>query len=273
MFLNEITDFMEENVSPKCFHLFGQINGIQFGSKLKDRLIKRVLITIAPTLASLREAMKKKINLVISYYPLGAGPFYCIKENLAHKFALLSRFRLIFYVLNSGFEAAENGFIDILANKLHLMKEDVFSIVGTNDKEIPLGRICSPKNFNNQNEAFTLQDLLKRIENNLDAQSFRYVGEMTQEIEKVCIIEQVSRDLMFRAIEQGCQCYMTRDIGYKNAISGKELNMSLIEIAHYAETSVLNEFCNLISLEFPHVEFSYFNFKNPISFFKGGDFK
>ena len=53
----------------------------------------------------------------------------------------------------------------------------------------------------------------------------------------------------------------------KNALFAKDLNLSLIDVSHYAEFIVLQELCNKISLQFPMLTFDYYKYKIPYSCF------
>lgn len=260
-------DYIEKEFFPKSYNTYREFHGIQFGFDLKNRIIKKVLITIAPTLNSLKMAFKEKINLVLSYYPLLEHPTIALRKDISQRLALLSYNRTILYIINSAFNFAENGFIDILINKLHLIKEGVFNVYNNNNQTIPIGRICSLQGFGNQTNSVTLSDLLRRIENFLNAENLRYVGDLGQKMNKICIVERISEDILSLIHKERCQCCITQDIGYKEALFAQDLNISLIETVHYAQITVFNDFCNLISLEFPYVEFSVFNFKNPFSYF------
>ncbi|MFX1568994.1 MAG: Nif3-like dinuclear metal center hexameric protein [Promethearchaeota archaeon] len=251
------------NINTFCKHF----QGIQFGFELDNRIIKKALITIAPTLDSLKEAYKEKINLILSYYPLYEHPTLSLREDISQRLALLSSNRTILYVLNSAFNSVENGFIDILINKLQLVKEGVFQIEDQNYRKIPIGRICSLQSIRKQKTPLTLFDLLTRIGNFLSTECHRYIGNLKQKVKKICIIEQISEEIISIIKKYGCQCCITRDINYKEALFARDLDISLIEIAHYPEITVFNELCNLLSLEFPYVEFSFYDFETPFSYF------
>ncbi len=72
---------------------------------------------------------------------------------------------------------------------------------------------------------------------------------------------------MLQAIDQDCQCYITRDFKYRDVLFAKDLNLSLIDVSYYAEFIVLKELCNKISLHFPMLTIDYYKFTNPYSYF------
>lgn len=258
---------MQREIVPRSLGFINNSSGIQFGYGLKKKKVKKVMVTTFPSISSISKAISRKINLIIAYYPIEGAPFWEIKENLAIKLAMLATGRIVLYVLNRTFEAIDDGFIDILLDKLFLRKEALFYSNNLNGEKIPLGRICSSKSLRGINKTFLLRNLLVRIKDNLSAEYFRYVGDEDHKVTRMCVINSISRDLMLKAIDHDCQCYITRDINYLDALFAKDLNLCLIEIGHYAEKYVLKELTNRFSLDFPMIAFYYHDSENPISNF------
>ena len=67
MFLKEIVALLEKKLSPKSFSLRPEIYGIQYGDNNENKLIRKVIITLDLSLEAIHYAIKKKVNLIISY--------------------------------------------------------------------------------------------------------------------------------------------------------------------------------------------------------------
>lgn len=266
MLLSEIIKSLQE-YAPVGLEFENDVIGLQVGSKLRDKTIKRVLITIAPTLNVLQYACQLKCTLIISYYPLVEDPTNRFNDSdFIKKFWYFSHYKKYLFVLNNSFDVVENGFIEILARKLILRVDDVFQIKNSQRNKVNIGRICSPIKSWNKEKIFRLKDLNTRMLQILEIKVLKYLGNVNREINKICIAEIVSEKLLRKSVELSCDCYITRNIDYKIGLIANDLNVCLIETFHHAETVVMKELHKLLSLEFPRQEFYYYSLDNPFSY-------
>ncbi|MFX1315116.1 MAG: Nif3-like dinuclear metal center hexameric protein [Promethearchaeota archaeon] len=266
MFLEEIKKIFEKNLAPKLFRLNSEIYGLQYGKKSKNKIIKKVMLTIDLSLEAVHFALKNKINLLISHHGLINDPIKYFNQNIINKLSLLSKFPISIFVLNSPFIAAEGGISDTILEALYLKLESTFDIKTENGVKVPIGRICLPKNYPNQTNPLTLEDLIKRIKNNLNLQVVSYVGDLKKEIKKICIIggETSTNKFLRKALNIGCDCYISGRINYFGAVFARDVGLNLVETSHYKnEFIALQKLCNILSLEFPYVEFILFDSKDP----------
>ncbi len=267
MLLSQITDFLEKKIAPKSFAFINDIHGIQFGPKFEDRNIKKIMITLDPSLNTIIEGVKQKVSLIISHHGLIHTPTKHFHENLIKKFYLLSSARIILFVINTAFEAAQNGISEIIANRLSLKIENLFELKDTSGKEIPLGRICTPERYLNNTKPFLLEDLINRIKKNLNLRYIKYIGELDDEINKICIIENVSMNSLLNALKLNCDCMLTRDTQYETALIARDLNLDLILTPHFnSEIIGMKELYKILSIEFPRDFFIFFDSNDPFSY-------
>jgi len=267
MLLSQITDFLEKKIAPKSFAFINDIHGIQFGPKFEDRNIKKIMITLDPSLNAIIEGVKQKVSLIISHHGLIHTPTKHFHENLIKKFYLLSSARIILFVINTAFEAAQNGISEIIANRLSLKIENLFELKDTSGKEIPLGRICTPERYLNNTKPFLLEDLINRIKKNLNLRYIRYIGKLNHEINKICIIENISEKSLLNALKLNCDCMLTRDIRYETALIARDLNLDLIITPHFnSEIIGMKELYKILSIEFPRDFFIFFDSNDPFSY-------
>ena len=267
MLLQEITEILTNKLSPKAFKINSETYGLYYDKDRSNKLIKKGMLTIDLTLEAIHYALKQKVNLIISYNSLINKPLKKFNQNIINKLSLLSKYPISIFVLNSTFISAEEGISDTVANALYLKIDTTFEIKNKDGVKIPIGRICSPINYLNEKKPFTLENLINRIKTNLNIPSVSYVGDLKKAIKKICIIgkDMSKTNYIKKAKNKGCDCYISGKINYFDAVFARDIGLSLIETSYYQNVLLaMRKLCNLLSLEFPEVEFFLFESKNPI---------
>ncbi|MFX0142685.1 MAG: Nif3-like dinuclear metal center hexameric protein [Candidatus Hodarchaeota archaeon] len=263
----ELKDLLTNKLSPKAFRLNSETYGLHLDRLRNNKIIKKVMLTIDLTLEAIHFALKNKVGLIISHHSLINNPINKFNQDIMDKLFLLSKYPISIFILNSTFIAAEGGVSDTLVNVLFLKLEDVLEIKNNNGKRVPIGRICSILNYPNEQAPFTLEDLIKRIKRNLNLKSVPFVGDLGRTITKICIIggDISNIKLIKKIVNIRCDCYISGKINYFEAILARDLGLNLIEISHYKnEILAMKKLSNVLSLEFPQVEFLFFDSKDPI---------
>jgi len=270
MHLKAIISLLEKKFSPKLFKLDSEVYGIQYGISDPKRVIKKVLLTLNLSLKAVHYAFKNKINLIISYQGLISSPIDKFNQYLVNKLSLLSKYPISIFVLNSSFIAAEEGISDTIMNAIYLNLERTLNIENKDGEKIPIGRICTPKEYPYQKNPLNLESIIKRIKTVFEAEKISYVGDLSKIIKKCCIIGGNNSDikLMERALEYNCDCYISSKIKYNEALFAKDIGLSLIEISHYKSGIIsLKKLYNVLSLEFPYEEFFFFESEDPLNIY------
>lgn len=266
MLLQEIQSILVNKLAPKTFRLNSEFYGLQYNQSKSSKLLKKVLLTIDLSIEALHYALQNKVNLIISHHGLVNNPIYMFNQNLIKKLTLLNRYPISIFVLNSAFIAAEGGVSETLANVLYLELVKAFNIKNDKDIKVPIGRVCTPKYYPPINKKLTLEDLILRLKANLNLTTVMYVGDLKKPIRKICIVGGDTPDVKYltKALKLGCDCYISGRFSYFAAIYGKSTGLSLIEAPHYEiEIVTLKKLCNILSLEFPYVEFLLFESNDP----------
>ncbi len=266
MLLQEIKTLLSRKISPKVFRLNSEIYGMQYDKKNNFKLIRKVMLTIDLSLEAIHFAIRNKVNLIVSHHSLINKPIKKFNHNLINKLTLLSKYPISIFVLSSSFIAAEGGISDTLVNALYLKLERTFEIKTKEGIKIPIGRICSPINYLNKTQSLTLEDIINRIKTNLNLSSVAYVGDLKKIINKICVVGggDSDMDMIRKAMNIGCDCFISGRINYFEAIFARDIGINLIETSHYMnEILALKKLCNILSLEFPHVKFFLFESKDP----------
>ncbi len=267
----ELRKILENKIAPKIFKKTSEFYGIQYGDIYDEKFIKKIMITIDPSLKAIYHAIKNKVNLIISHHPLLKKPAFNFDKKLINQLNLLSKYPISIYILNSSFIAAENGISQTIADILYLKTEKLFEIKNNNGINVPIGRICSPKNYQEEKKQFHLKDLLRRIIMNFNLEIIEYVGNLEKEIKQICIVGGDSENIIYlkNALKYNCDCYISSYINYEKAIYASDLGLALINIPHYgAEFYTLKKLYNYLSLEFPFDEFIIYESKNPFKYYQ-----
>ena len=133
MFLNEIKNLLENELSPKIYNFNSEIYGIHYGKISNKKIIKKVMITVDLNLESIHFALKNKINLIISIHGLINKPIKKFNTELINKLTLLSKFPIHIFVLNKTFIAANGGISDTIMEVLYLKLDKPFMIRNKKD--------------------------------------------------------------------------------------------------------------------------------------------
>jgi len=270
MFLKEIAKLLENRISPKIYSLDPEFYGFHYGDTGDNKIIKKVIVTSDLTIDLINFACKKKVNLIISLRALINKPINKFNKILMNKFFLLSRLSPTIFVLDCSFIAAEGGVLDTIIDILYLNLVRPFNIINLNGKKVPLGRICIPNIYPNQNKMLKLEDLIKRIKFNLNLKNVQFIGDLNKEINKIFLIgiETPNEEFVERAIKYKCDCFISGKINHNEAILARDLGLNLIELPKYEiENIALKNLCNHLSLEFPKDEFIFFNSVNPFNIY------
>ncbi|MHA1988607.1 MAG: Nif3-like dinuclear metal center hexameric protein [Promethearchaeota archaeon] len=270
MLLQELESILTNRLAPKIYRLDSEIYGLQYSQGKSNKSLKKVLLTIDLSIEALHCALQNKVNLIISHHGLVNNPINKFNQNLIKKLVLLSKYPISIFVLNSPFIAAEGGISETLAKVLYLESVQAFYIKNDKGVKVPIGRICAPKFYPPENKKLSLEDLVYRFTTSFNISSVRDVGDLKKKIRKICIVGGNHPDINFltKALNSGCDCYISGEISYLDAVYGRDIGLSLIEAPHHEIATVtLNKLCNILSLEFPYVEFFLFESKNPFKTF------
>ena len=270
MFFDEIKSIIENKLSPKIYRIDSEFYGLYYGQVNGNKYIKKILFTVDLNLGSIHYAIKNKINLIISLNNFNNNPISHFNQLLINKLNLLSRYPLLIFILNSTFIAAEGGVSDTIMESLYLKLDQTLNVKNNKGDSVPIGRICVPNSYTESNKIMTLDNLLKRIKSNLEVEEVLFVGELNSEVKKICIVgeDKLNINYLRKALKNECDCYISGYFDNQIASYAKESRLNLIGISLYnCNTIALKKMHNILSLEFPHDDFYFFESRDPINIF------
>ncbi|MGQ4873791.1 MAG: Nif3-like dinuclear metal center hexameric protein [Promethearchaeia archaeon] len=263
MLIKDLINFLDKEIAPKIFNFKLNSTGLQYNSFInKNKVIKKILITFDLNIRNIHFAIKNKISFIISQNGLIKHNISQFNPLIIKKLSLLSKYPISIYVLNSSFIIAENGIIDTLIDKLYLKLDGLFKIKIDSKRYIPIGRYCNPINNYSNKKNFFLEDLIKKIKNNLEINDIFYKGDLKKKINKICIIlnKKLKEDFYIKMIKNQCNCCISDKLDYNDLTIAEDLGISLIYIPFdLCYIPGLRKLYNYLSLEFPNDEFYFYN--------------
>lgn len=270
MLFEEFIETISKKLFPKIYCLNYETYGLYFDKIRINTPIKKVMLTIDLSLEAIHFALKNKISLILSHHNLINEPIKKFNKPLINKLSLLLKYPISIFVLDSSFTAAEGGVSETIVNALYLKILKTLEIKNNIGLKIPIGRICIPLNYPNEKSPFTLEDLIKRLKKNFNLHIIPYVGELERTIKRICIVggDIPNSKLIKKALRFGCDCFISGKFDYYDAVIARDIGLNLIEASHYKiEILAMKKLVNILSLEFPHVEFSLFESKDPFKIY------
>ncbi|XFA99431.1 Nif3-like dinuclear metal center hexameric protein [Candidatus Izemoplasma sp. B36] len=216
--------------------------GLQVGTL--NSKVERVLVTLDITKAVVKEAIKNKVNLIISHHPLMFKPMknvvfdsprgWIIKNLIQHNIAV--------YSAHTNFDVADGGMNDVLANVLGINNPELMDEVDN------IGR-CGLIN------KIKLTDFVDFVKETFKLESVKVIGKTDKTVEKVGISGGSGSHHMYAAKKKNCDVYITGDVTYHTALDAIQLGITLIDVGHHIEVIFVEYIANLLQKQFKDINF------------------
>ena len=216
--------------------------GLQVGTL--NSKVERVLVTLDITKEVVKEAIKNKVNLIISHHPLMFKPMknvvfdsprgWIIKNLIQHNIAV--------YSAHTNFDVADGGMNDVLANVLGINNPDLMDEVDN------IGR-CGLIN------KIKLEQFVEFVKETFKLESVKVIGKTDKTVEKVGISGGSRSHHMYAAKKKNCDVYITGDVTYHTALDAIQLGITLIDVGHHIEVIFVEYITNLLQKQFKDINF------------------
>ena len=237
--LKDILDLLEE-IAPSRLAEEWDNPGLQVG--IQSQEVSRIFVSLDPTLPAVEEAVKQKVQLLLTHHPLIFHPLSrldrdlypgnVIFEALRHGIAIVS--------VHTNLDATRGGINDMLAQVFQLKDVEVLQIAeGDSDRDVGLGRIGDIR------EPRSLSEMLDAIKSGLGAKGIRVVGSKDLVIRRVAVVGGSGGGMVATASEKGADLLITGDVGHHDALEAESRGLALIDAGHfYTEKAALALFAN-----------------------------
>jgi len=216
--------------------------GLQVGTL--NSKVERVLVTLDITKNVVKEAIKNKVNLIISHHPLMFKPMKNIVFDSPKGWIIknLIQNNIAVYSAHTNYDQAEGGMNDVLAKKIGIKEPQLL------DEEANIGRFGDIDKIN-------LLDYITQIKQIFNLASVKVIGKIDKTVEKVGISGGSGSHHMYAAKKRNCDVYLTGDITYHTALDAGQLGITLIDVGHHIEEVFVDEIIADLGTRFTEVKF------------------
>lgn len=200
--------------------------GLQVGSLHQE--IHRIMLSLDPTLEGIREAARRKAQVLLTHHPLLFKPISCLNQDTypgnVIREALVGGISIL--ALHTNLDAAASGINNILAELLNL--RDVAPL-----RPIPeypeggLGRVGFLP------EPLTVASFIEKLKIVLSTEKVRVIGKTASPLHRAAIMGGAGGAMISKASEMGADVFVTGDVTYHQALEAKMLGLLVVDAGHF----------------------------------------
>ncbi|OQY10182.1 MAG: Nif3-like dinuclear metal center hexameric protein [Fusobacteriia bacterium 4572_132] len=220
--------------------------------------IKKIQLSLDVTEEVIENAIKNKIDLIITHHPMIFGSLKKINNQtiLGKKILKLLKNNISVYTLHTNLDSAKEGLNNYIVNKLGIQKSEI--LVKISEEGNGIGRIFK------LSKKVLLLEYIDKIKAKLEIENIRVVYNENQKVQKIGIVNGSGASYIRKMKRAGVDLFITSDIKYHEALDSLEAGLPLVDIGHY-ESEVF--FSDLIKKELPEdIEVEVFNSKPVFKF-------
>lgn len=227
MKLCEIINRLEAEFPPDGAYEWDNV-GLLVGDKNGD--IKKVLITLDITEESVKEAIAKDADLLLSHHPIMFSPVNKITADTELGRVIIGAIenKINIYAAHTNCDVAKGGINAYLAELFKLKEAEVL-------EENGLGRI------GNLTNEIDVKDFCEVVKSKLNTPCVRMSGDIKKKIKRVAIGSGSCGSSIPVAIEKGADVMVTGDIKYHDALTFSQEGIVVIDAGHYPTEIVVTE--------------------------------
>ena len=191
----------------------------------KDAPVRKIMTSVDITPNVIKEAIDKKVDIIISHHPLIFKPIYSLESDntIAQLIYPLIQNDIAVYSAHTNLDKAVGGTDDCLADILELN-----NIRQLDDTEgLSFGRIGSLE------EHMDLISLAERVCKKLKAQRIDIVGERKRQVSKVAVSGGAGASIMKKALQAGAEVLITGEMKHHEAIEAELLGICVLAAGHF----------------------------------------
>jgi dinuclear metal center YbgI/SA1388 family protein len=234
------------------------VAAVRLGRRIFDNLRKAMAyilavhvpiagLSLAPTLQAVREAIRRKAQVLLSHHPLLFRPISCLNPE-THPgdiltLALASGVSLI--AAHTNLDSSEGGLNDILAELLDLREVRGLQEIREAETGRPaLGRIGILPH------PMAVSAVAQSVKKTLHAERIRGVWTQDTVVRRVAVVAGSGGSMIRVAAQTGAELLITGDITHHQALEAMQIGMSLIDAGHFqTERAALEPFAGRLRRE------------------------
>ena len=243
--LNAILEILEE-IAPSTAAEEWDNPGLQVGRLSQE--IERILIALDPTLKALREAFKRKAQLLLTHHTLIFRPISSLNQNTYPGDVISEALEkgIAIVSAHTNLDVVQGGINDILADLFGLQNSEVLEIrndLGINGAGLGrIGHLPTP---------IKLPQVIKRVKEVLGTERIRVFGHKNRKIARVAVVGGAGGEMVPTAAKKGADLLLTGDVRHHEALEAERLGLALIDAGHFhTEKAALGPFAESLRRAF-----------------------
>lgn len=242
--VKDIYNFLDEFCPFKNCLDFDNV-GLLLGSQKNE--VNKVLLALDIVEEVLEEAQKLKVNLIITHHPIIFNNLKSISSDSLICKLLKENINVI--SAHTNLDVAKNGVNFHLAKTLNLNDVQILSFA-ENDKNLPLGLI------GNLSKPLNCREFAEFTKKQLHCKGLRYTDIVQKNIQKVAVGSGSSGSLIYNAINQQADAFVTGEIKHHEILLAKQNNLCVVDVGHYkSEDIIMEPLRKKLSENFANIEF------------------
>lgn len=248
--VKDISDYIDE-IAPYNTKCEWDNCGILIGDS--DAEVKKIAFALDLTEETLYKAENFGADLIITHHPVIFRPQASFtKGNIAYETAVRG---INVISAHTCFDCARGGVNDVLCELLDIKNTEG---VPSNESELPMARIGDISPLKSEDFAAFVADKLKTV---------CRVADCGKIINKVAVCGGSGMDFFENAVKIGVDAFVTGDVSHHHFLRAIECGVTLIAAGHFeTEFPSMARLMDLISNEFPELEYLVINQSNPVKF-------
>lgn len=226
MILNEIIKVLEKRFPISNKEEWDNV-GLMVGRRKRE--VKKIQLSLDVTTASLENAIKNNVDLIISHHPMIFSGVKKVNSDtiLGEKILTAIENNIAIYSLHTNLDSTQGGLNDYVGEKLNLKNGKIIDEV--NNENFGIGRIYSLEN------KITFEEFVEKIKSIFLTNNLRVVKNQDEElyIKKIAIVNGSGSSYWRKAKKMGADLLITGDIKYHEALDSLEEGFCMIDIGHY----------------------------------------
>ncbi len=208
-----------------------------------DSEVKKILVTLDISVASVREAIAAKADLIVSHHPVIFKPLYNVKtgSNTGDIVQMLIKNNISAICMHTNLDVAAGGVNDALAEAIGLRH---IGIVPKSAGLLRYGYLDAP---------MSSKDFVKHVSDTLGTPAIRFT-DVDNEISLVAVGGGACGDYMMSAVEFGCDAFVSSDLKYNTLLDADYLGICAVDAGHFnTEHPVCHVLEKIISEKFDNI--------------------
>ena len=213
----------------------------------RTRAAAKVMTCLTVTPESVKEAIDKQADLIVTHHPLPFRPLKRITaDNVTGAMLLeLVEHKIAIYSPHTSFDSAKDGINQRLAEGLGIVEPQPLEPIEGDADQLGSGR------YGKLAQPIPLSEFVAHVKQFLTLDGLHYVGTNEQTVSKVAVACGSAGQFLRNAKRQGCDCMVTGETNFHTCLEAKADSVALVLPGHFAsERFALEVLASLLSQEF-----------------------